>query len=63
MKHASNSMSSAIVAEIKRMLATGQYYQHQIAALLGINQGRVSETKKGEWDWMLNLHDKQTRLF
>ena len=33
--------------EIRRRLAAGEY-QHDIAADLGINQGRVSEVKTGK---------------
>ena len=36
-----------VAAKIKRLLAEG-LYQHQIASLLGLNQGRVSEVNTGK---------------
>lgn len=36
-----------MAAEIKRLKATG-LYNHQIAAMLEINQGRVSEVMTGK---------------
>jgi predicted XRE-type DNA-binding protein len=39
--------TAAIAAEIKRLATTTDLHQHQIAALLGINQGRVSEVLRG----------------
>lgn len=49
MKKRSTPMSAALVVEIKTLLATGQYHQHQIAAMLGVNQGRISEVKHGHY--------------
>ncbi len=46
----SNRMSPDLVRQIKDLLKTRLYYQHQIAAMLGINQGRVSEVKHGHYD-------------
>jgi predicted XRE-type DNA-binding protein len=43
----SSRMSPELVRQIKELLRSGLYYQHQIAAMLGINQGRVSEVKHG----------------
>lgn len=40
-------VSPGIAAMIKRLLERG-LYQHQIASILGINQGRVSEVKTGK---------------
>ena len=43
--------SPPITAELKARILTllsSGLYQHQIAALLGINQGRVSEVKTGK---------------
>lgn len=39
---------------IKALLSTNAYHQHQIAAIVEVNQGRVSETKNGQYDWMLS---------
>lgn len=41
-------LTAAHAAVIKRMLLNGRHHQHQIAAKLGINQGRVSEVKQGK---------------
>ena len=41
-------LTAAVIAEIKRMLSLGNMYQHEIAAVLGINQGRVSEVHTGK---------------
>jgi predicted XRE-type DNA-binding protein len=43
-------MTRDLVLEIKDLLAGGLFHQHQIAALFGVNQGRISETKNGKWD-------------
>lgn len=40
-------LDDATVREIRRRLALG-HYQHDIAADLGINQGRVSEVNTGK---------------
>jgi predicted XRE-type DNA-binding protein len=37
-----------MAAEIRRLASTGTLAQHQIAAVLGINQGRVSEVLSGK---------------
>lgn len=47
-KHSSPALTPALAREIKRLAAPGQLMQHQIAALLGINQGRVSEVLSGK---------------
>jgi predicted XRE-type DNA-binding protein len=44
---ASPPITAEIKAKILELLGVG-LYQHQIAALLGINQGRVSEVKTGK---------------
>lgn len=36
-----------MAAHIKFLLQTRDLHQHQIAALVGVNQGRVSEVKNG----------------
>ena len=40
-------LNDETIYEIRRRLALG-HYQHDIAADLGINQGRVSEVKTGK---------------
>jgi len=63
MKKPSRKMTASVVGYIKDLLATGQYHQHQIAAIVNVNPGRVSETKHGKWDWTLNTDDGQKSLF
>lgn len=53
MKTPSNKMTPDMVVKIKQLLGSKLYHQHQIAAKLGVNQGRVSETKQGLWDYLL----------
>ena len=48
MRRSSIRLTAELAAEIKRLAATGELMQHQIAALLGINQGRVSEVLSGK---------------
>lgn len=45
----SNPMTPDLVRRIKALLAEGKYFQHQIAAMLGVNQGRNSEVKNGHY--------------
>ena len=47
-RRASPSVSPEMAAHIRHLVMNQGLYQHQVAALLGINQGRVSEvmTKK-----------------
>jgi predicted XRE-type DNA-binding protein len=45
----SERMTADKVKEIKFLLNTGLYFQHQIAALANVNQGRVSEVKQGHY--------------
>ncbi len=47
MKVASQRLTQDMVRQIKVLLETGLYYQHQIAAMVGVNQGRISEVKNG----------------
>ena len=47
MKNPSRKLTDEMVKAIKEMLASDQYHQHQIAALVGVNQGRISEVKNG----------------
>lgn len=46
-RKASPTVTADMAAEIKRLKSTGLYH-HQIAALLEINQGRVSEVMTGK---------------
>lgn len=41
-------MTPRIAARIKFLAATTTWFQHEIAAHLGINQGRVSEVLRGK---------------
>jgi predicted XRE-type DNA-binding protein len=47
-KIASPRLTPEVAVEIKRLAASGSLMQHQIAAVLGINQGRVSEVLSGK---------------
>jgi predicted XRE-type DNA-binding protein len=49
MKEASRKLTHDLVHRIKELLASGLYHQHQIAALVGVNQGRISEVKHGHY--------------
>lgn len=40
-------LTAELASKIKHLLSLGRYHQHQIAALLGVNQGRISEVKRG----------------
>ena len=50
MKRRSNPITPDRRDRIKGLLASGQLYQHQIAAIEGVNQGRISEVKDGKYD-------------
>lgn len=41
-------LTAELAAQIKKLAATTSLFQHEIAALLGINQGRVSEVLNGK---------------
>lgn len=62
MKQPSNKMTAELVKKIKELLGSRLYHQHQIAAILKVNQGRISEVKNGRWDWLLNIKDRQQSL-
>lgn len=48
-RHMRTKMTPAVAAMIKRLaLQNPSLFQHQIAALLGVNQGRVSEVLRGK---------------
>lgn len=42
------TLTRTIASRIKHLAATTHLYQHEIAAELGINQGRVSEVLSGK---------------
>lgn len=58
----SSKMTPDLVQMIKDLLQSRQYHQHQIAAIVGVNQGRISETKRGQWDWLITQNG-QPSLF
>lgn len=43
----SPSVTADMAAHIKFLIKERGLYQHQAAALLGVNQGRISEVMKG----------------
>ena len=47
MRKRSNPMTPEMVKKVKVLLAEDKYFQHQIAAIVGVNQGRISEVKNG----------------
>lgn len=49
MRKRSTKLTPELVRQIKELLQSGLYYQHQIAAMLGVNQGRISEVKNGQY--------------
>ncbi len=63
MKKASERMTAKLVKKIKNLLKTNQYHQHQIAAIVDVNPGRVSETKNGKWDYLIDIDNNQPSLF
>lgn len=46
--HSTTPLTARVAAEIRRLAASTDLMQHQIAALLGLNQGRVSEVLSGK---------------
>ena len=62
MRRPSRKMTADLVKMIKGLLATNQYHQHQIAAIVEVNQGRISEVRSGKWDWLLHIEDRQKNL-
>ena len=56
-------MSTNLVKMIKRELETNENHQHQIAAKLGVNQGRISEVKHGQYDHLFDIENRQGSLF
>ena len=42
------TLNAHIAAQIKKLAATTSMFQHEIAAIFGINQGRVSEVLSGK---------------
>jgi predicted XRE-type DNA-binding protein len=47
-RKASNPVTHEMAKEIRRLKRDERLYNHQIAALLNINQGRVSEVLSGK---------------
>ncbi len=47
-RKSSPSVTAEMAAEIRYLRFTKKLYNHQIAALFGINQGRVSEVLTGK---------------
>lgn len=47
-RKASPPITAEIAARIKQLRKTEKLYQHQIAAVVGVNQGRVSEVLSGK---------------
>ena len=43
-----NKLTPETAARIKKLAATTDLYQHEIAALVKVNQGRVSEVLSGK---------------
>ena len=43
-----NKLTPEIAAKIKKLAASTNLYQHEIAALVKLNQGRVSEVLSGK---------------
>ena len=43
-----NNLTPEIAAKIKKLAASTDLYQHEIAALVKLNQGRVSEVLPGK---------------
>ena len=56
-------MTPEVIRRIKDLLAADLDHQHDIGAIVGVNQGRISETKNGHYDWKLNIQDRQQSLF
>ena len=52
MKIPSSAISAEMVKEVKELLASELYYQHQIAEKYSVNQGRISEIKNGHYDYL-----------
>lgn len=63
MKKPSPPITPVIVRKAKKHLAADKLNQHDIAALFGINQGRISEIKHGKYDHLLGGSDEQPSLF
>ena len=41
-------LTAELAAQIKKLATTTSFFQHEIAAALGLNQGRVSEVLSGK---------------
>ena len=58
----SNTMTADRVKRIYKELQLKRYHQHQIAAIEGVNQGRISEVKSGKYDYLLQNQVRQQTL-
>lgn len=47
-KRTSNALTAAIAAKIKRLWRDTDLPQHEIASIVGVNQGRVCEVVNGK---------------
>ncbi len=63
MKKQSPPVTPTIVRAAKRLLDKDVLNQHDIAALFGVNQGRISEIKHGKYDDMITESPDQASLF
>jgi predicted XRE-type DNA-binding protein len=50
----SNKITKESAMKALEMLETRLYAQHYIAAVLGVNQGRISEIKNGKYDHLIS---------
>lgn len=50
MKRPSKSLTPELIQLIKSLIDSNKYHQHQIAAMVGVNQGRISEVKNGHYN-------------
>jgi|MDSW01.2.fsa_nt_gb predicted XRE-type DNA-binding protein len=58
MRRRSKSMTADLALQIKRLWHTTELAQHEIAAQLDINQGRVSEVLTGKRFWWISFDPK-----
>ncbi|WP_162558906.1 XRE family transcriptional regulator [Sphingorhabdus sp. EL138] len=47
-RKSSKPVTSEMAAHVRYLIKTKGLYQHQVAALFGVNQGRVSEIMQGK---------------
>lgn len=46
--HKRSKLTAALAAKIKKLAKETSLFQHEIAAIVGVNQGRVSEVLNGK---------------